>query len=520
MQTARLPDPPVTLVQEMEGRTRRRRLWVWGPIVLILLVAAILFATNVWRLFKNEPDRYANIGDHFKYGSIGSEPESGLPYWMWKALPVMFENELGPDGLRVFGFLYEEGHDLPIGVSRRNYRGVELAWLNCAVCHTGTYTDADGERRIVLGMPSNNLDFEGFVRFLFDGIEKRRLTPASVMDGMRRAGARFGPVDWALYRFYVIPRVLRGLKRTRDSLGAIMAQQVAWGPGRVDTFNPYKAIQFGMRLEDLDPSERHGVADLPSIFQQGPRGEQEMELHWDGDNASLQERNLSAAIGAGVTERTVDHVAIERVAEWLRDLHPPHSPYRVDNARAAEGRGIYMRDCADCHGYQDAEGYVFSGRDLGRVTPIEEIRTDRGRLDSYTEKLRDLQLSTFFKDDPEYDFKHFTKTNGYANQPLDGLWLRAPYLHNGSVPTLRDLLNPPGERPVAFVRGDDKLDPMNGGFRAETCDPEVYFGPFFCFDTRQKEAGPDRGNRNIGHLYGTELPPGEKEALLEYLKTF
>jgi hypothetical protein len=520
MAAARIPDPPVTLVQEVEGRTRRRRFRILGPILLILMVLAILAIANIWRLTTNEPVRYANIGDHFKYGSIGSEPESGLPYWMWRALPIMFENELGTDGLRVFGFLYEEGGDLPIGVSRRNYRGVELAWLNCAVCHTGTYTGEDGERHIVLGMPSNNLDFEGFVRFLFKGVEEKRLTPASVMDGMRRAGAHFGPVDWALYRFYVIPRVLKALRRTREGLGPIMDQQVAWGPGRVDTFNPYKVIQFGMRLDDLDPNERHGVSDLPSIFLQRPRGDQHMDLHWDGDNDSLQERNLSAAIGAGVTERTVDHVAIKRIAEWLLDLRPPPSPYKADSIKAVMGRGAYMRDCAGCHGYQGPDGYVFDGENIGRVTSIDLVGTDRGRLDSYTERLRDLQLATFFKDDPVYDFRQFKKTNGYANQPLDGLWLRAPYLHNGSVPTLRDLLNPPEERPIAFVRGDDRLDSANGGFRAESCDPEVYFGPLSCFDTRQKDGGPDRGNRNIGHLYGTDLPPQEKEALLEYLKTF
>src|SRR5262245_6350238 len=110
MQAARLPDPPVTLVQEVEGHTGRRRLWIWGPILLLFLLVLILVVTNLWRLYTNEPVRYANIGDHFKYGSIGSEPENALPYWMWKALPLMFENELGPDGLRVFGFLYEEGH--------------------------------------------------------------------------------------------------------------------------------------------------------------------------------------------------------------------------------------------------------------------------------------------------------------------------------------------------------------------------------------------------------------------------
>ena len=54
-------------------------------------------------------------------------------------------------------------------------------------------------------------------------------------------------------------------------------------------------------------------------------------------------------------------------------------------------------------------------------------------------------------------FSHFRKTNGYANMPLDGLWLRAPYLHNGSVPTLRALLFPE-ERPAVFYRGYDVYD--------------------------------------------------------------
>ena len=63
-------------------------------------------------------------------------------------------------------------------------------------------------------------------------------------------------------------------------------------------------------------------------------------------------------------------------------------------------------------------------------------------------------------------FTHFRKTNGYANMPLDGLWLRAPYLHNGSVPTLRALLFP-DERPAVFYRGYDVYDWTNVGLRVE-----------------------------------------------------
>ena len=78
----------------------------------------------------------------------------------------------------------------------------------------------------------------------------------------------------------------------------------------MDTFNPYKLLQFGVEASALTPEERIGVADLPAVFDQRPR--EGMNLHWDGNNASLSERNLSAAIGAGVTVESVDHEAALR----------------------------------------------------------------------------------------------------------------------------------------------------------------------------------------------------------------
>jgi processive rubber oxygenase RoxA-like protein len=100
--------------------------------------------------------------------------------------------------------------------------------------------------------------------------------------------------------------------------------------------------------------------------------------------------------------------------------------------------------------------------------------------------------------------------------PLDGIWLRAPYLHNGSVPTLRDLLNPGKVRPPVFYRGNDIYDPKDVGFvstQAQDADGRKYF--------RYETSIP--GNDNKGHegaAFGTTLPQKEKDALLEYLKTF
>jgi hypothetical protein len=238
-----------------------------------------------------------------------------------------------------------------------------------------------------------------------------------------------------------------------------------------------------------------------------------MNLHWDGNNANLGERNLSAAIGAGVTPDTVNHAAIERVADWLGDLRPPASPHRPDPASVSRGEVVYRGTCASCHGWQGANGYVFEGARLGQVEPISRIGTDRARLDSYTEWFRERQLNELFAGTP-YQFRHFKKTDGYANLPLDGLWLRAPYLHNGSVPTLADLLKPAAERPKAFVRGFDVVDPVNGGFHSPPCNPARPPPERFCMDTTLP------GNGSDGHVYGVDLAPGEKADLLAYLLTF
>ena len=239
-----------------------------------------------------------------------------------------------------------------------------------------------------------------------------------------------------------------------------------------------------------------------------------MQLHWDGNNPSLAERNLSAALGAGVTPETVDHAAVERVAEWLLDLPPPPSPIQKDAAVVAQGRKIYMRDCAACHGYLAEDGrYRFTGDLIGKVQPLAEIGTDSRRLNSYTAAFRERQLSDLFAGTP-YQFKSFVKTDGYANMPLDGLWLRGPYLHNGSVPSLADLLEPPSRRLAAFVRGSDVIDRDRGGFVSPACDPGSPASDDFCFDTSLP------GNGNQGHVYGTDLAEAEKASLLAYLMTF
>jgi hypothetical protein len=191
-------------------------------------------------------------------------------------------------------------------------------------------------------------------------------------------------------------------------------------------------------------------------------------------------------------------------------MPPPKYPYPVDAAVSARGATIYAQHCLDCHADHRFRDGVKSGTHVGLVDDIDRIGTDRHRLDSYTAEFAMNQYALY--PESEYRFTHFRKTNGYANQPLDGIWLRGPYLHNGSVPTLRDLLEVPGNRPSVFYRGYDVFDQERVGFVSTV--PFANGQTFFRFDT----ALP--GNGNGGHLYGTTLPDADKRALVEYMKTF
>jgi hypothetical protein len=95
----------------------------------------------------------------------------------------------------------------------------------------------------------------------------------------------------------------------------------------------------------------------------------------------------------------------------------------------------------------------------------------------------------------------------YKARPMDGIWATAPYLHNGSVPTLRDLFTAEGARPKTFYVGSRAFDPVNVGF-STTLAPGT-----FLFDTAVA------GNSNQGHTWGTALTPAEVDQLIEYLKS-
>lgn len=466
---------------------------VLGGFFIVVVLAGGVLAVLV--LKHNVPELHDDIQEHFKYGSIGSEARAGIPDRIWYVLPAVFPEHLPKgtgEGYARFGFIYEPGHRRPIGTSHRE-TPLGMVGLNCAVCHTSTVRDSpEAPPRVVLGMPANQFDLRSYIQFLREVGRDPRFNADTLLEAIRNDGG----LSWwesLAYRYFVIPRTKKALAEV-DADFSWVDRRPPWGPGRVDTFNPYKDL-LGI---DLSNDDSVGTSDLPTIWNQGVR--EGLYLHWDGNNNSLSERNKSAAIGAGASADSLDLKAMKRIEDWILDFpFPPFPPDRIDAARVERGSRAYARECASCHD--------FGGANVGQVVPLPEIGTDGERVRSFTEELA-KGMNTIGEGHP-WQFSHFRKTDGYVNLPLDAVWLRAPYLHNGSVPTLRALLFP-GERPSVFYRGYDVYDYRAMGFVSTGPDAERVG---FRFDTQL------RGNSNAGHLYGTQLPPAEKEAILEYLKT-
>lgn len=537
--------PSLTPSAPTGGRWPARRIVLLA--LLLLLVVALWWA---WKHRMGEPEEFDSLEMQFKYGSIGADhplAEAPLPYWLWKALPALYDpakvipDGRGPDnGLRgwaAFG-LYEEnaaaiqprgqaagepGFERPVGFSRRRVMGMDFVGLNCAFCHQGRLRTSEGARpALVPGGVGNAVNIEQYFLYLFSAMTAPDFEPGRVMDAvdaeLKKQGAELGAVQRFVYRRILIPLLPWYLKRMEDGQFDFIEPQRPgylpdFGPGRVDTWSLYKRVF-------VKPAQRDGISgtsDFPPLWNQKARAG--MRLHWDGNTNVLMERNIISSLSLiGPRLQVLDYASLQRITEYIEDLLPPRyedlipdaqHPGRpsIDAALFTRGQTLFNDHCARCHSP--------TGDRFGRVEPVEGLGTDPLRFQEFTAPLQDA-LNRLGTD--QWQLRHFRMQTGYVNNLLDGLWLRAPYLHNGSVPTLEDLLQPPDQRPKQFCRGSDLYDWQRLGYRSA---PTLVGGRATCpgeylYDTTT----PKSGRSNGGHLYGTDLAAQDKRALLEFLKTF
>jgi hypothetical protein len=148
-------------------------------------------------------------------------------------------------------------------------------------------------------------------------------------------------------------------------------------------------------------------------------------------------------------------------------------------------------------------------KDLADILPgenLDDLMSDKLTLVTEVRALIKARLSNMFTKPASAD-----AGAAYESRMLRGIWATAPYLHNGSVPNLWELLMPAKQRQPSFMVGSRVFDPKNVGY---VTDQSPFKNATFVTDPMNAN-----GNGNGGHEYGTDLTPNERWAIIEYLKT-
>jgi RoxA-like, cytochrome c-like len=547
--------------QDEGGKAPKKRHWLrW--LVIVVVVIGIPLGVLVWyKGFRYVPQSPEDLGlppgetvaahprENFLYGSIGAPNTGGIPYWIMLVLPRIFPEYLpGPGGYAAFGLPWEEGHEFPAGFSKQHV-GFDYVAFNCALCHATQYRTApDADPVVVAAGGSNTADIQGLQDFLAQAANDPRFNADTILTEIDAAY----PLSWIDRLFYrlVVPIARKQLIQLgRDFDWA--AERPRWGPGRDAPMNLTKFNFLGMPRDDsVDNTDFPAIWHLSAREQQGRTWEDRglhpgdqvppdtMLMNLDGATTSFRSVLIDSALGARAVNSPFFRDRIGQLLAWLRELPPPAYPLPWDSELAARGEAVFEAHCADCHAPERENR-------MGTVIPIEEIGTDRHRLDTWV--LAAAEGANKAVAEMGITRTPMIKTEGYIALQLDGIWLRGPYLHNGSVPTLRDLLRPAAERPTVFCRGYDVLDGADVGFLSDArVDPRCaepgppatdpgggsgggaadgYGEGAHHYSNEWPRPGvwkyyvAERGNGNGGHEYGTDLPAADKDALLEYLKT-
>jgi mono/diheme cytochrome c family protein len=263
------------------------------------------------------------------------------------------------------------------------------------------------------------------------------------------------------------------------------------GPGRTDAFGVLAAVLFGTPAK-MDAPVKYGFA-----WNLADR----RWVHWDGNMDQPIARNLGASLGLGAPfegqGKLVDFSLVQRQTDVSERIRAPRFPWVVDSAAAGRGLKTYTAHCASCHDVTEDR----------RLVPLSEVKTDPNRATLFTAaqaRFHNDWLASLKVEGYAAKANTYRSTGGYWANEMSGVWARSPYLHNGSVRTMKELLTPASKRAKSFRVGSRAYDPGDLGFADDGA---------FLLDTSVS------GNSNAGHEYGTSLSDAEKRDLIEYLKT-
>ncbi len=403
---------------------------------------------------------------------------------------------------------------------------LEVSNLGCAACHAGVTYRADGSPDSAtawLGTPNTSINLEAYTMGVYHAYQVAMADP----DGLMRTLDALFPDTSAAERFtlhyLVLPQV-----RSRLSALRALGRPLAFPNGSPGATNGVAALKMMLHVPMTGGGKGEtGFTSIPDLGAQGLR----TSLLYDGAYAPVGAPRQAGEIPADVTPAHTSALAAvatffsvpsmgvkpantlknqaraEAVFAFLGDYHAPAFPGAIDSVSAERGRRIYAGQCAACHGTYDASDHP---KLVSFPNWIGDVGTDRTRADAFTPDLVRAVTETAYR--KTIAAAH---TGQYVAPPLSGLWLSAPYLHNGSVPTLMALLTP-SARPQSFLVGGHRLD-----FKAMGIDltPQgTYPAGYVPWSTPQRLDTTQPGLSNAGHTFGATLTPRQKQDLINYLK--
>lgn len=449
------------------------------------LVAVVAFAPLVG--FCAEPDRPGFRGLR-EQPLIPTDLKPETFYATWKAWPEPQKSEAAalPEAEREE--LIRRRYGLPQAAGAETdappfayAEGRDGGWaLNCFGCHAGTVA---GE--LIPGAPNTQFDLQSLAE---------DLVLAKVLTGE--------PLKAGDYGVSAIP-----LAGARGTTNAVIFG-IVFDYMRDDDMNrvPMRPREGDLIHHDVDPPAWWTTKKKSKLYIDGfaPK-----------NHRVLMQFMLAPTNSRKRVLRT--EPLFEKVLADIEACEPPAYPGPIDAALAADGRVHFEENCSECHGtYGRGQGdpdWTYPER----MVPIEEVGTDRVRYDALTvadrQALQTSWMNYHGRDDVLED------PAGYVAPPLDGVWASAPYFHNGSVPTLADVLNPEG-RPAVWARSTDPddYDFDSVGLRHTRHEklPTRYESTA---DRRRYYDTSAFGHSAAGHDYPLILDDFERRAVLEYLKT-
>jgi hypothetical protein len=466
----------------------------------------------------------------------------------------------------------ENPFGLPVGwtVTRSLLDTTVVAGFNCTTCHVGELR-AGGKTVRVDGAPNilriNDLfkDMKTELEATIGDAPRMARLAANLIRNREQNDARLpadrsgSVIDRMKEKIDALPLVkatvdyLRSMK-TISEMALVENGAVENGYGRVDAFGVARNLLFGSDPRNLRPQ------DAPVSFPHMWGLKNTAWLQWGANINSVMERNIGQTLGVGarfdsnfVTTSRLDNLNVleKRVykltpPEWPEDLLGP-----VDRARADRGKPLYDKLCSNCHErpfavsptglvtYQlfrlnevGTSPVVATNFDRTVITPkgerrladaafeaIEAIKQQYYKTHNISPEMqaewegRDMRPQAAAFRSTLADSDKYPDTKGgrvYPAKPLAGIWATAPYLNNGSVANMWDLLTRPENRPKTFTVGSREYDTKMLGYRSTPDAPSA--GPLFVFDATKP------GNSNAGHVYGMQLSDDDKWALIEYMK--